>query len=405
MRFRYTAFTAKGALVKDVIIAPNRLAAEKRLVAKGLVIESLDKDRWGMIMEVLKSSVSGISFKDKIVFTRNLAVMVKAGLTLDESLSILAEQSTSPRLARVLGKLNERIQSGKTLAESMAEFPKIFDRLYVSIVSAAERSGSLEQSLRYLADQQNQAYEIRVKIRNALFYPVVVITATISVMLILSVFVLPKITQLFASFKTQLPASTRAIIAISDFMTDHTLLVLIGFALLMIVIPLFLRTRTASPFTHRLLLRIPVCRLFVRYFNTALFCRTLGTLLVAGVPINSAIEICADTMRNVVYAKTLRNVAAVQKTGESLGMLLRQHPHLFSPMVYRMISVGEESGNLEEVLIFLADFHEREIDYTAKNLTNIMEPLLLLVIGAAVALIAISIISPIYQITGSFQVR
>lgn len=405
MRFRYTAFTAKGTLVKDKIIAPDKRAAQRRLEEKDLTIETLKRDRIGAVKELLQSSVSGVSFKDKIVFTRNLAVMVKAGLTLDESLSILSEQSTSPRLARLLGKVNDQIQAGKSLSEGMAQHPKVFDRLYVSIVSAAERSGTLEQSLRYLADQQNQAYEIRVKIRNAMFYPTVVITTTFGVMLLLSVFVLPKITSLFVSFKTELPFTTRAVIAVSGFVTAHTLWVLLGFVLLFLALPLFLRTDLMRPFTHRMLLRVPISSKFTRFFNIALFCRTMGTLLISGVPINQAMEICAETMRNVAYTKALRNVASVQKTGESLGTLLRQYPHLFPPMVYRMISIGEESGNMEEVLIFLADFHEREIDYAAKNLTNILEPLLLLVIGAAVAIIALAIITPIYQITGSFQVR
>lgn len=405
MRFRYTAFTAKGTLVKDKIIAQDKRAAERRLQDKNLTIESLKRDRLGGLMELMKSSVSGVSFKDKIVFTRNLAVMVKAGLTLDEALSILSEQSTSPRLARLLVKVNDQIQAGKSLSEALAQHPKVFDRLYVSIVSAAERSGTLEQSLRYLADQQNQAYEIRVKIRNAMFYPTIVITTTFVVMLLLATFVLPKITSLFVSFKTELPATTRAVIAVSGFLTEHTLFVLLGVVLVLVVTPLFLRTDLMRPFTHRMLLRIPISKKFTLFFNIALFCRTMGTLLISGVPINQAMEICAETMRNVAYTKALRDVASVQKTGESLGTLLRQHPHLFPPMVFRMVSIGEESGNMEEVLMFLADFHEREIDYAAKNITNILEPLLLLVIGAAVAIIALAIITPIYQITGSFQVR
>lgn len=403
MRFRYTAFTNKGTPIKDVIIARDKAMAQRRLEDKGLTVETIKRDFIGGLKELMRSSVSGVSFKDKIVFTRNLAVMVKAGVTLDQSLSILSEQSTSPRLARVLGKINDQIQAGKTLAEGLGSFPQVFDRLYVSIVSAAERSGTLEQSLRYLADQQNQAYEIRTKIRNALFYPAVVITATFSVMLLLSLFVLPKITRLFASFKTQLPLTTRIVIKVSDFLTNHTLLVLVMLVLVVIITPLVLRTKLLRPLTHRAMLRIPVVGRFTQYFNIALFCRTLGTLLISGVPINQGMEICAETMRNVAYGNTLRDVATVQKTGESLGTLLRQYPALFSPMVYRMIAIGEESGNLEEVLIFLADFHEREIDYTAKNLTNILEPLLLVVIGAAVAIIALAIITPIYQITGSFN--
>lgn len=405
MRFIYTAFTSKGLPVKDVIVATDKMAAEKRLTGKGLTIESIKRDRFGTMMEILRSSVSGVSIKDKIVFTRNMAVMVKSGLTLDQALSILAEQSTSPRLARVLGKINDDVQAGKTLAESMGGFPHIFDRLYLSIISASEKSGTLEQSLKYLADQQNQAYEIRVKIRNALFYPAVVITATFSVMLLLSIFVLPKITALFVSFKTELPLTTQLVIRFSDFLTDHTFGVLVALAIVVIIMPFFLQLNSVRPLTHRLLLRLPIVRKFTLYFNIALFCRTLGTLLISGVPINQAIAICSDTMRNLTYARALHRVAEAQTTGETLGNLLRQYPHLFSPMVYRMVAVGEESGNLEDVLIFLADFHEREIDYTAKNLTNILEPLLLIVIGIAVAVIALAIITPIYQITGSFQFR
>jgi type II secretory pathway component PulF len=220
---------------------------------------------------------------------------------------------------------------------------------------------------------------------------------------LLSVFVLPKITKLFSSFKTTLPFTTRAIIAVSDFITAHTFWVLAGLATVVLVMPFLLRLSVFRPFTHRLLLRLPVIRRFSRNFNIALFCRTLGTLSISGVPINQALQITSETMRNVVYTSALQDIVTVQQTGETLGALLRQYPHMFPPMVYRMISVGEESGNMEEILLFLADFHEKEIDYLSKNLTSIMEPVLLITIGLAVAVVALGIITPIYQITGSFQ--
>ncbi len=405
MRFKYTAFTEKGTQIKDMVIAKNKKAAESRLASRGLVVESIKPDRVGAVLELARSSVSGVSFKDLIIFTRNLSVMVKSGLTLDESLSILAEQSTNPRLTRILVQLNEQIQAGKTLSEALAQNPKVFSKLYVSIVSAAERSGTLEQSLKYLTDQLTQTYEVRVKIRNALFYPTVVLTATFSVMILLSIFVLPKITKLFSSFKTTLPLATRAIIAISDFATAHTFFLLVLLGLLVIVTPFVLRLAVLRPLTHRLLLKIPIVRHFSRFFNIALFCRTLGTLLISGVPINQALAIASETMRNIFYSRALNDIVAVQQTGETLGALLRQYPKLFPPMVHRMIAVGEESGNMEEILLFLADFHEKEIDNLSKNLTNIMEPVLLIVIGLAVAVVALGIITPIYQITGSFQFK
>ena len=193
----------------------------------------------------------------------------------------LAEQSTNPRLTRILVQLNEQIQAGKTLSEALAQNPKVFSKLYVSIVSAAERSGTLEQSLKYLTDQLTQTYEVRVKIRNALFYPTVVLTATFSVMILLSIFVLPKITKLFSSFKTTLPLATRAIIAISDFATAHTFFLLVLLGLLVIVTLCSAAGCFAAAYS---LLKIPIVRHFLGFYR--LVCRTLGTLLISGVPIN-----------------------------------------------------------------------------------------------------------------------
>lgn len=403
MKYKYTAFNQKGMTISDTIVARNKTEAKERLASQGLTVESLSSDILGALGDLTKTSVTGVSYKDKIVFTRNLAVMVKAGLTLDETLAILAEQSTNPKLTRILLDINAQIHAGKTLAEGLAAHPSVFDQLYINIVSAAEKSGTLEKSLNQLANQLNQTYEVRAKIRNALFYPTMVVSGTVAVSILLSIFVLPKVTRLFSSFNTELPLSTRLLISFSAFVTTHHILVPALIVALVAGLPIFLRSRPIRPYWHRLMLRLPVFKRFSRNFNLALFCRTLGTLLASGVPINQALEITASTMRNLSYRNALQDAVATQQTGEPLGMALRQYPHLFTPMVFRMIAVGEESGNLEDVLIFLADFHEREIDYLSKNLTTILEPFLLVLIGIAVLIVALAIITPIYSITGSFR--
>lgn len=390
-------------MVTDTLAARTKKEVVGMLQQRGLTVESVKPDWIGAILGFTKLSVTGVSYKDKIIFTRNLAVMVKAGMTLDETLAILAEQSTNPRLAKILLQINSDIHNGKTLADGLAAHPRIFDQLYTNIVAAAEKSGTLEKSLNHLSDQLSQTYDIRVKIRNALFYPTMVVSGTMVVSILLSIFVLPKVTRLFESFHTTLPFATKLLIAFSDFITTHTLWVLLFVVLLFFGLPLLMRSKAMRPVWHRLMLRLPLFSRFSRNFNLALFSRTLGTLLSSGVPINQALEITSGTVRNVAYASALRDAVATQQTGESLGTALRAHPHLFTPMVYRMISVGEESGNLEDVLLFLADYHEQEIDYLSKNLTNILEPLLLVVIGAGVLVVALAIITPIYSITGSFQ--
>lgn len=402
MRYKYTAFTEKGTLVTDFLYAKNKEEALGRLQNQGWDPEFIRVDLFGVIKDFALSSAGGISFKDKIVFSRNLSVMIKAGMTLDQSLNILSEQTTNPGLGKIIAKVNEDIKGGKTFSESLAVYPRVFSELYVNIVAASERGGTLSQSLEHLSLQLSQQYDLRAKIRGALFYPVLVVTATLVTGVLLSIFVLPKITRLFVSFKAELPLTTRILISFSELITNSGLIVILIVVLIVAAVLFFTRSRFFRPVWHRLLLSLPIVGTMSRYFNLALFTRTLGTLSVSGVAISEALEITGNTLRNVKYRAVIEEVVPLQKTGETLGNLLMQHPSLFPPIVHRMIAVGEESGNLEEVLNFLAEFYENEIDYISKNLSTILEPLLLIVIGVIVGVIALAIITPIYQITGSF---
>lgn len=403
MYYQYKAVNERGTTVTDTIVAKNKKLAKAELEARGWNIEKINVDIGGVVQAFFGSSIGGVSYKDRLVMTRNLAVMVRSGMTLDESISILAEQSTNVKLTSILTQLNESIRAGKSFAEGLEEYPKIFPSLYVNIVRSAESGGTLDQSLLELAQQMEKSYDLRTKVRNALFYPVVVIVATVVVGVLISVLVLPKVTRLFVSFDTQLPLSTRILLGFSNIVTNYPVLLVVGTIGTIFLLSIFTRSKFFRPIWHRLLLRLPIAGKIAKNFNIALFSRTLNSLLSSGVPINEALEITSSTLRNVRYQKMLARVVDQQQTGESLGNLLREDPRLFPPIVYRMISVGEESGNLEDTLLFISEFFENEVDSITKNLSTILEPLLLIVIGTAVGIVALAIITPIYQITGSFQ--
>ena len=405
MNFKFTAFTDKGTQINDTIVAKNKEFAVAMIESKGWTIEKLKIDWSSSIKNIFTANVGGVNFRDKLVLTKNLAVMFKSGLTIDDSLVIMSEQSTNVHLSKILLKIDQDIRAGKSLAEGMAAHPKVFPSLYTNIVHAAEQGGTLEESLNHLAIQMEKNYELRTKVRNALFYPILVISATTIVGVSLSVFVLPKVTRLFVTFDAELPLTTKILIAFSQLVTTQTIPLVIGVFAAIVAIIMFTRLAFFRPVWHRLVLKIPVAGRIVHYFNIALFCRTLYTLSGSGVPINQALTVTAGTLKNLRYRKALEKIAETQKTGEALGTLLRLEAELFPPIVNRMVSVGEESGNLEQILDFLAKFYEDEIDNITKNLSNVLEPLLLIIIGVAVGIVALGIITPIYQITGSFQFR
>lgn len=405
MIYKYKAKTIDDKMVKDKVIAKGKEKAIELIRAQDLEVIELKPD-WGAWLKAKSTiTIGGVPLREKLVFTRNLSLMIKAGITIDESLVILADQSSSKKMAKVLTKIEEEVQTGKTLSESLELFPKIFDSLFIKIIFAAEQSGSLSESLDQLAVHMKRQYELKSKVLSAMFYPLLVIFSTLVISIAMSIFVLPKITTLFRSFDAELPFTTRVVINFANFMSQQTLLGLTYIFGGLFIMYLLIRAKFLRPFWEYTLFRLPSIGKIVRDFNLALFSRTMATLLTSGIPINQAVEITTETMRNVRYSRALKKIAKDQLAGEMLGSLLAERKDLFPPLVQRMVRVGEQSGNLADSLVFLAEFHEEELDYSTKNISTIVEPILILVVGLMVAVLALAVITPIYQITGSFQVR
>ena len=399
MQYIYAAKTARGQGRKGTIHCLNKAEARSILGEKGLKVEKLSIDLKGLADE-LWARLGYVPFLDKVLFTKHLSVMVKAGLPLDESLRILREQASSPAMKSVIRTLIKVIESGSPLSDGLRLFPKVFSDLYVNVIRAGERSGNLQKNLEDLSVQLAKSYELRSKVRSAMAYPVLVLISAVIIGLSLAFFVLPKILRLFKTFKVQLPLTTRVLIWFAELFDNHALLIALIVLVLAIFLPWLARRKSVRPLLHKFMIKIPVFGRISVNNNLALFCRTLGTSLTSGLPIIQAIDVTSKTFENLAYRRSLAGMSAQLQQGRSLSSTLAVNT-LYPPIVYRMIAVGERTGKLDEVLMFLAEFYESEVDVTTKNLSTIIEPLLLIVIGLIVGGLALAIISPIYQITGS----
>lgn len=344
-------------------------------------------------------TIGGIDASQKAVMAKQLAVTIEAGLPILESLAI-SRDSSQGRMKKVLTDVMESVSTGHTLADSFARQPKYFSKLFVNSVYAGEESGTLAEAFRGLAIQMTKEKELLAKIRGALVYPVFVLITAVILGMSISLFVLPKITPLFEGLNVSLPITTKAIIWFSHFVQNYGYYaspLIIGF---IIFIFWFWKQKFAKPFTDILVLNLPVIKHISRGSNIVQFCRALATLLRSGLNVTQSLEVSHDSVTNFYYRKALKSVAERVAKGTSINENLAQHEWLFPLIVTRMIKVGEESGKLEDTLFYLADFFDNEVDASTKNLSTSIEPILLLSIGGIVAFLALSIITPIYEITG-----
>jgi type II secretory pathway component PulF len=360
------------------------------------------KSDWQNVFKVNISLKSGASIMQKAIFAKNLAVMLRAGLTISEALDISIDSSAG-NLKKTLTGVAESVRSGNSLAESFGRYPNFFSNLFVNATYAGEISGTLDRNFEAISIQLEKEKELVYKIQQALLYPAVVLVAAFALGMGLSYFILPKIIPLFEGMRVALPLSTRILISISYFVRDHGLALLIGIVAGLAILSWLFRQRFTQPFTHWIFLKTPVASRIIKNSNLSRFCRNLNTLLQSGLSIDRALDITKDTIGNYYYRRALEKITIRVIKGGNLSDDLRQYNTLFPAMLIKMIMVGEKSGQLEETLSYLADYYEAEVDNATKTLSVAIEPILLLIIGLVVAFLALSIITPIYNITGSLH--
>lgn len=351
---------------------------------------------------VFTITLGGVSLGQRALLARHLAIMLKSGLSLTESLRI-AQDSTRGALKGILEDISRSVTSGRSFADALFDHQKEFSGLFVSAVRAGEVSGTLETNLEHLALQLEKDRAIIGKVKGAMLYPIIVLIATFILGLVISFFVLPQIIPLFIGLKAELPITTRALIAFSGVVQAHGTALLIGIVAGIIFFAWLLRRPYTKPVTHGIFLRMPIMKHITQATNLARFSRTLGMLLKSGLRIDEALEIMKQTLTNVYYKRAMAELGLRVTKGSTLHEILQQHPHLFPMVLVHMVRVGEESGKLDETLLYLGDYYETEVDNATKALATIIEPLLLIFIGLAVGFLALSIITPIYNITGGVR--
>ncbi len=340
---------------------------------------------------------SGVKMHDKIIFAKNLSKMIDAGLPLTRGLSIMERQSKG-RFKKILLELNESILKGNTFSDSMKNYPDVFSTLFISMVRAGEESGNLSLALNNIGLQMEKSYQLTRKIRGALMYPAVIFSLMMVIGVLMMVYMVPTLTSTFIGLGIKLPLSTRIIIFISDFLKNYFIFVILGTILFVFGVIALLKTTKGQRFIDTLIIRIPVIGLIVKQINSARTARTLSSLLSSGVDIVVAISVTKDVIQNHYYKEVLDEIQNVIQKGAPISAVFSAHNDLYPLFVGEMVSVGEETGKIGDMLLSVALFYEEEVDQQTKDMSSIIEPVLMIFIGVAVGFFAISMLGPTYSL-------
>lgn len=347
--------------------------------------------------------LSRLSVKEKIIFFKYLAVMIDAGTPLEKGLIAIHSQSRSALMHKILHIILTDVASGEFLSTSLKKMPQLFDPMSISLITVGENSGTLSQSLLRIGEQIEKSQELKHKIQSALLYPIIVMVATGAIAAYLLLVLLPQITPMFQTLNIKIPWTTRVVVGTSSFVLHNGLYILLGLVALVVGATLLLRIPKIRFVFDAILLRLPIMGPLVKQVQIAQFSRILGTLLKSGVTIIEALSIAGTALSNAVYRQTMLAMSREIQNGSSISTHLFAKKNLFPPFITQMISMGEESGKLDDSFLFVASFAEREVDDATKTLTTVLEPLLMLAIGGLVGFIAIAIITPIYQLTSGIK--
>ncbi len=402
-KFTYIGEDREGKKVTETVTADDRFAVYDIARDAGHKVTSIDIAGEGLRkfldMERLNYLINRVKADELVMMTRNLSSMLKAGLTVTRALSVIERQSTNPKLKGVIKRIVARINNGEQFNVALREFPDVFSDLYIAMVKAGEEGGSLSDSLGTLSVQMERASNLTKKIKGAMIYPAIVMTVMFIIAILMMIFVLPQITEVFKGMNKELPATTQFIITASDFFAAHAVFTLGMIAGFIASIIYFFRTKIGKTVSSWTVVRIPVIGTMAKETNAARTARTLSSLLDSGVDVIQSIEITEEVVQNVFYKEVLRAAKEKVEKGTALSEIFVERTDLYPILVGEMILVGEETGQISGMLKELALFYETEVERKTKDLSTIIEPLLMVVIGAGVGFFALAMIAPIYSIS------
>jgi general secretion pathway protein F len=384
--------TLRSLLRKDGVYLTEARAAEAGAVA--------GQEKTGLAREVDVAALfgfAGVSSQDLAIATRQLATLIGAGIPLVDSLTALVEQIDQPRLKRIMGMVKQKVNEGSSLADALAEHPKVFTELYVNMIRAGESSGALDVVLTRLADFTEAQAQLRSKIIGAMLYPAIMVVVAVLIVGILFIVVIPKVTKIFEDMNVTLPWTTRILIVLSSFARDYWYLVLFGVPALAWGVRRWVRTPGGRAWWDRFQLKAPVFGELIRMLAISRFAKTLATLLASGVQLLTAMDIVRNIVSNTVLAEVIDKARDAIREGESIAAPLKRSGQ-FPPLVFHMIAIGEKSGQLEEMLQNIAKSYESQVEMRVNALTSLLEPVMIVAMGGGVAFIVFSILMPIMQL-------
>ncbi|MFC1819628.1 type II secretion system F family protein [Thermodesulfobacteriota bacterium] len=397
--YQWVAETKKGRKLKGEIEAASDQIAQSQLRKRNLKVLKL-KPKPKDIFASISFMQPKVTNKDIVIFTRQFSTMIDAGLPLVQGLNILADQADNPTFRTILKQLTKDVEGGSTLAEAMKKHPKVFDNLFVNLIAAGEVGGILDTILQRLATFIEKAEELKSKIKGALTYPIVVIAIAVIVIAVILIFVIPVFQDMFASFGQALPVPTQIVVLLSDILKSKIHYIIGALVAFIFAFKQYSNTKGGRKTIDSVSLKLPIFGDLLKKTAVARFTRTLGTMMSSGVPILDALEIVAKTAGNVILEEIIYDVRGSIAEGQTIAEPLSEND-IFPGMVIQMISVGEATGALDTMLGKIADFYDKEVDTAVEALTSMLEPLLMLFLGASIGGIVVAMYLPIFSMAGA----
>jgi len=401
-KFRYTGRNDLGEIQSGVVEAGSRDLAIKILQDNKIYVLSLESLEKKGFLDRLLQSFQRVKTKDLMIFTRQLSVLLSAKVQLVDSLKALYNQVTDPLLKDAIFDVFTDVEGGMYFSQALAKHPKVFSDFFVNMVRSAELSGRLEETLNYLADYLEKDNNLKTKLRNAMIYPAFIIVVFLAVMILVVTVVIPQLKGIFTESGSQLPFITRVLMSVGDFLLNWGVAIIVFLVIAIFLFVRFIRTPEGKAFWQQLLLSLPIIGPIQKKVAISRFASSCSALLKGGLPIASSLEISGKIVSNIVYEEILTKTADAIRSGSTISNFLAQYPDYFSPMVIQMIAVGEVSGQVDELMQKVADFYSNEVDQTAANLAEIIQPVLIVILGVFIGVFVAAVLMPIYNLAQVF---
>lgn len=403
LTFTYTARdTASNKQIKSTVKAETERSAAKLLMSQGLI--PLEIAELGESKGIVDKLTNRVSTKDRIVFIRQLATLINAGLPLAQSLHTVQDQTQNKKLKSVVQDIIASIEGGKSLSDSFAKHPKYFNDVFLALVAAGEVSGTLDKALERVADQQEKDAEVAGKVKGALVYPAIVSFVMVGVVIFMLVTVVPQIEKLYRDLKQTLPFTTQIMVSLSAFLAQFWWLVLIVLGVGIYFLLQYIKTDNGRRVVDSLKLNVPMFGVMFRKLYMARFARTGQTLMATGVPMLETLNICARAVNNTLISEAILRSAEKVKGGKSLSSTLKNEAYIL-PLIPQMISIGEQSGGIDAMMGKAATFYENELDETIKSISTAIEPVMMVMLAGVAGLMVLAILFPVYNLVGTGAVR